>query len=140
MLALRTATVPLRRLPRIPRLLARPVVLALLWGRRHTLALWARSVAGEVRRTGGTDVHRLGSLLRALLKVTRDARLANAPELRRLSLRDDVIEVDADAHWDRRGVLTTVLGAVEGVNLVRFTDAPASATPTPAGILLDAAS
>lgn len=71
------------------------------------------------------------------MKITRDGRLANAPELRRVALRDDVVEVDADAHWDRRALLTTVLGAIDGVNLVRFTDAPASATPTPGGLILE---
>ena len=118
-------------------MLVRPLLLGLLWGRRHTFALWARTLAGELRRSGGTDLARLRPLLTALLRITRDTRLANAPELRRLTMRGDVIEVEADAHWDRRSVLSTVLGAVDGINLVRFADAPATATPTPAGIVLE---
>lgn len=144
MSALRTATVPIRRLPRLPRLLARPVVLALLWGRRHTILLWARSLAGELRGRR-IEPRRLRSLVTALFRVSRDARLANAPELRRLRLgADDVLEVEADAHWAEAPVAAALLEAVDGINLVRLTagrpDGAPSAVPTPGGIVLEPAS
>lgn len=145
MSVLRTATAPIRRLPRLPRLLARPVVLALLWGRRHTLLLWARSLTAELRGRRRPDARRLRALLAALVTVTRDGRLTNAPELRRLSLgADDVLEVQADEHWARRDDAVAVLGGVDGVNLVRLTagrpDGVPTAVPTPGGIVLEPAS
>jgi hypothetical protein len=131
MSVIRTALVPIRRLPRLPRLLMRPLVLGLLWGRRHTVMLWVRSVRDELRRGGGLQPRRLRTLLSALVRVTTDGRLTNAAELRRLHLQGDVLHADVDEHWARRGVLRATLGAVEGVNVVRLTGAEDAVTNEP---------
>lgn len=139
MTLLRPVLAPLRRFPRLPRLFARPLVLALLWGRRHTILLWWRTLRHELRREGKVDRRRLVTLATALARVTGDGRLSNAPELRRLTLDGDVLRADVDDNWARRGVLRATLGAVEGVNVVRL-GAHEGTTATAAPVMVEVAS
>jgi hypothetical protein len=97
-------------------------MLALLWGRRHTALLWYRTLRAELGRGRPYDAHRARTLASALMRVTTDGRLANAPELRSLRLDGDVIHADVDGHWARRGVLRATLGGVEGINVVRLSE------------------
>lgn len=112
----------------MPRLLTRPLVLALLWGRRHTALLWYRTLRAELSRGRPFDAHRARTLASALMRVTTDGRLANAPELRSLRLDGDVVHADVDGHWARRGVLRATLGAVEGINVVRLSETDETAS------------
>jgi hypothetical protein len=105
-------------------------LLLLVWTHRHTLALWFRSLRGAlVDWRAGRTVH-LRTLLAALVRVTADARIGNAPELRSLAVQDDVIVAAADEHWPRQRLLQDVVGGVRHVNAVTFVGRETGTTVT----------
>jgi hypothetical protein len=100
----------------------------LLWSHRYTAALWWHSLRAEVGQGRRPDLARLRKLVVVLYRVTSEARLANAPQLRALRIADDTVIVDADTHWHERDLLGHVLRGIDHVNAVRFAD---DAEPTP---------
>jgi hypothetical protein len=94
--------------------------LLLAWTQRHSLALWWRSMRGEMRHGRPIDRTRVRRLAVALFRVSRDPRLSNAAELKQLTLADDVVLAHTDEHWAQRSLLTTVLTGVDNVNEVRY--------------------
>ena len=94
----------------------------LAWSNRHVLGLWFRSLRDEARQP--FDIARTGRLVRSLLKVTTDTRLANTAELRSLRIVDDTVVAETDPQWRHRGTVRTVLEGVNRVNRVDFVDAP----------------
>jgi hypothetical protein len=103
----------------------------LLWSHRHTAALWWRSLRKELRSGRETDVAQLRKLVVVLYKVSSESRLANAPQLRSISVTDDTVVADADEHWHERELLGHVLRGVDHVNVVRFADSPETSTAAP---------
>jgi hypothetical protein len=101
--------------------ISRSAVILLGWTHRHTLGLWFRSIRDEVRRDGPIERHRLRTLISALAKVTVDRKLANAPELRRLWIAEDTVEVETDPHWSKRSAVETALRTIDHINVVNFT-------------------
>jgi len=96
---------------------SRPAALVLAWTHRHTVALWCRSIGGEAREQftlRRPNLSRSRKLLTSLWRVSTDARLANAPELRRIGISDDGITVEAVATWQGRYHLDTRLGITQG--------------------------
>jgi hypothetical protein len=94
--------------------------LLLAWTQRHSLALWWRSLRGELRHGRPIDRTRVRRLAVALFHVAADPRLSNAAELKQLSVVDDVVLAHTDEHWANRPLLTSVLTGVENVNEVRY--------------------
>lgn len=85
----------------------------LAWTHRHTVALWLRSISTEARQQfalGRPDLSRSRKLLKSLWRVSTDTELANAPELRRLTIEDAGIAVDAVETWHGRVLLDSRLG------------------------------
>ena len=98
---------------RLVRPASRPAALVLAWTHRHTLALWCRSIGAEARQQfalGKPDLARSRRLLGSLWRISSDARLANAPELRRIALDDAGVTVDAVENWHARLLLDNRLG------------------------------
>jgi hypothetical protein len=112
------------KIARVPFLLLRPVRrlswYLLLWTQRHTLALWWHSLRAELQRERPVNGARVRRLAMTLFKVSADPRLANAAELKQLTLTDDVVTAETDEHWAKRPLLITVLTGVDHVNEVRF--------------------
>ena len=86
------------------------------WSHRHSVALWWRSIVREVR--GGTSFRRMVMLLRSLARVSADTRLANAAELKSLSISGGALGARAEVRWSHSGVLRTVLEGVDDVERV----------------------
>lgn len=104
---------------RLIRPASRPAALMLAWTHRHTLALWGRSIGKEVRQqidVGKPDLPRARKLLTSLWKISSDAQLANAPELRRISIDGDRVTVDAVETWQSRYLLDNRLGIGQPVD------------------------
>ena len=83
------------------------------WTNRHTVALWSRSIGTEARQQfadGKPSFSRSKRLLKSLWRVSSDAQLANAPELRRIVVHDAGITVDAVETWSARYLLDSRLG------------------------------
>lgn len=92
---------------------SRPAALLLAWTHRYTVALWCRSITTEARQQlaqGKPDLPRSRKLLASLWRVSTDSRLANAPELRRISIDDEGLTVEAVETWQGRFLLDTRLG------------------------------
>ncbi len=107
------ARLVLRTLRLLTRPLSRPAALFLAWTHRYTVALWWRSMRDEFGQQialGRPNVARWRHLLTSLWRVSSDARLANAPELRRLAIDGVGVTVDADHTWHGRYLLDTRLG------------------------------
>lgn len=92
----------------VTRPIGRLAVLALAWSQRYTVALWFRSVRDEAmhqssRRT--FDGARWKRLLSSLWRISSDPRLANTPELRRITLDGESVTLDAEETWHGRFLL-----------------------------------
>jgi hypothetical protein len=93
--------------------ISRPSALFLAWTHRYTLALWARSLQTETRnQLAGRSFapKRWVRLLRGLWRVTRDPRLANAPDLRRLTVVDDRLTPEVPLGWHAAHLLNLRIG------------------------------
>jgi hypothetical protein len=102
----------IRTLSRTTRPITRPIsrsaALLLAWSQRYTLALWFRSFRDEVmhqlsRRT--FDPQRWKRLLSSLWRISSDPRLANTPELRKITLEGETVTLDATETWHGRFLL-----------------------------------
>ncbi len=94
----------------------------LAWSQRYTVALWWRSLKGELRRGQPVDFRRVRTLLKTLVKVSAEPRLSNAPQLRTLALVADTVVAESDQHWHERDLLGHLLRGVDHVNEVQFVD------------------
>jgi hypothetical protein len=116
----------IRMLARTTRPITRPIsrsaLVLLAWSQRYTLALWFRSVRDEVmyqlsRRR--FDPRRWKRVMSSLWRISSDPRLANTPELRRITLEGtgDTVTLDATETWHGRFLLDNDL------NLTKIPDA-----------------
>jgi hypothetical protein len=92
--------------------ISRAAIVVLLWSQRYTVALWARSIRDvgmnqfSRRRT---EPRRWKRLVSALWRISSDPRLANTPELRRISLDGETVTLDASETWHGRYLLDNQL-------------------------------
>jgi hypothetical protein len=94
--------------------LSRPAAIFLAWTHRYTVALWGRSLIDEGRYQASMRAvapTRWRKLLTALWRVTSDPRLANAPELHRLTVVGDRVAPEVPDTWHARHLLDVRLGA-----------------------------
>lgn len=108
----------------------RAAVLTFAWNHRHEILRWGRSLWNEV--AGRTDVSptravRTGQVLFA---VASDPELRNAPELRRVTMHGDVVEVDVDPTWELLPRLVERIENVKGVARVVLATGPIETTAT----------
>jgi hypothetical protein len=90
------------------------------WSQRHSLALWWRSMRTELKPGRPVDFGRVRRLATVLMKVTADARISNAAELKQLTLVDGVVIAYTDENWAKRSVLSSTLANVSHVSAVQF--------------------
>lgn len=91
--------------------MTRTTMLLLAWSNRHTVALWFRSLAHELR-TVGFDVGRMRTLLRGLWTVSTDRRTMNTDALRRISVRSSGFEIEARDGWIGRATVEHLLAPI----------------------------
>jgi hypothetical protein len=98
------------------------------WNHRHEVLRWGRSLYEQL--VGRRDVSPARAVLigRVLFAIASDEQLRNAPQLRRVSLRDDVVNLDVDPRW--RG-LDRLIERVSRVDGVRSVVVNGVATPAP---------
>ena len=98
--------------------LTRAAIATFAWNHRHEIMRWGRSLYEQV--VGRSDLSAAHALRtgRVLAAITSDPRFRDARELRRVSLRDGVIELDVDERWRELPHLLDRLRAIDGVDAV----------------------
>jgi hypothetical protein len=87
-----------------------------LWAHRHEVMRWGRSLYEHLvvrRDLGPVRAARVASLL-AVIAMRDDLR--NAPQLRKVSLHGDRVDLDVDERWP---LLPTLIARVRGVKGIR---------------------
>jgi hypothetical protein len=107
--------------------ISRSAALLLAWSQRYTLALWLRSIRDEFMHQMSrrqTDMRRWKRLISSLWRISSDPRLANTPELRKISIEGDSVTLDATETWHGRFLLDSKM------NLTKISsDDPRSGSP-----------
>ena len=105
-----------------PRLLLNPVSRVALatfaWKHRHEILRWGRSLYEQLIGQRDVSPARAVRVGRVLLAVASDESLRNAPELRRVSLHGDVVDLDVDHRWSELPRLVDRVKRVSGVRTV----------------------
>ena len=103
-----------------PRTLFNPVSRVALatfaWKHRHEIMRWGRSLYEQLIGQRDVSPARAVRIGRVLLAVASDETLRNAPELRRVSLHGDVVDLDVDQRWLE---LPRLIDRVKRVNGIR---------------------
>jgi hypothetical protein len=92
----------------VTRPISRSAALLLAWSQRYTIALWLRSIRDEFMHQLSrrhTDLPRWKRLFSSLWRISSDPRLANTPELRKISLEGESVTLDATETWHGRFLL-----------------------------------
>lgn len=98
--------------------LTRAAIATFAWNHRHDILRWGRSLYEQV--VGQSDLSPAHVLRtgRVLVAITSDSRFRDARQLRRVSLRDGVVDLDVDDRWRELPHLLQKLRAIEGVDAV----------------------
>jgi len=115
-----------RRLSR--RGLINPVTRAALvtwvWNHRHEVFRWGRSLWDQL--VGRGDVAPAHALRtgRLLASIAADDTLRNAPELRKVTMVDDIVDLDVEPGWSGLPKLVEKVRRVKGVTEINVNGAP----------------
>jgi hypothetical protein len=108
----------------------RVAIATFAWNHRHEILRWGRSLYEQV--VGRSDLSP-GNVLRTgrvLVAIASDSRFRDARELRRVSLRDGVIDLDVDDRWRELPRLLERLHRIDGIDAVTVNrDADRGALP-----------
>ena len=69
------------------------------WNHRNEVMRWGRSLYEQLVSQQDVSPQRAVQIGRVLAAVAGDEKLRNAPELRRVSMRGDVVDLDVDERW-----------------------------------------
>ena len=98
---------------------ARAAIISWLWRYRHEFLRWGRSLWNELigreGRASPTRALRTGHLLMA---IAGDDVLRNAPELKRITLQDGVVDLQVKNGWRELPRLLDRVRGVKGVKAV----------------------
>jgi hypothetical protein len=96
----------------------RAAIATFAWNHRHEILRWGRSMYEQV--VGRSDLSPAHALRigRVLAAITADERFRDARELRRVTLRDGVVDLDVDERWRQLRPLVERLEGIDGVEAV----------------------
>jgi hypothetical protein len=96
----------------------RVAIATFAWNHRHEILRWGRSLYEQV--VGRSDLSPANVLRtgRVLVAIASDPRFRDARELRRVSLRDGVIDLDVDDRWRELPRLLDRLHRIDGIDAV----------------------
>ena len=105
-----------------PRTLLNPVSRVALatfaWKHRHEIMRWGRSLYEQLIGQRDVSPARAVRIGRVLMAIASDEALRNAPELRRVSLNGDVVDLDVDRRWSELPRLIDRVKRVSGIRTV----------------------
>jgi len=91
-----------------------------VWAHRHEVLRWGRSLYDQLvtrRDLGPTRLARVAALLATI--ASRE-ELRNAPQLRKVSLHGDRVDLDVDEHWELLPTLIRRVRGVKGISEIRL--------------------
>jgi hypothetical protein len=96
----------------------RVAIATFAWNHRHEILRWGRSLYEQV--VGRSDLSPANVLRtgRVLVAIASDPRFRDARELRRVSLRDGLIDLDVDDRWRELPRLLDRLHRIDGIDAV----------------------
>lgn len=96
--------------------LSRAAIIAWAWGYRHEVMRWGRSLWNElIGRDGGVDPVRALRTGRLLVAIAYDDELRNAPELKQVTINDDVVDLKVKSGWRELPRLIDKVQSVKGI-------------------------
>ena len=98
---------------------SRVALMTFVWAHRHEVLRWGRSLYDQLvtrRDLGPTRLARVASLL---VTIASREELRNAPQLRRVSLHGDRVDLDVDEHWELLPTLIRRVRGVKGIGEIR---------------------
>ena len=96
----------------------RTAIIAFAWTHRRTIMRWGRSFWDELRQPNRIDPSRLVVIGRVLWAITRDDRLAQARQLRRVRLDGSTLVVDTTPGWKGAARLVDELDDIAGITAI----------------------
>ena len=98
----------------------RVAIMTFVWAHRHEVLRWGRSLYDQLvtrRDLGPKRIARVASLL---ITIASRVELRNAPQLRKVSLHGDRVDLDVDERWELLPTLVTRVRGVKGVHEIRI--------------------
>lgn len=109
-------------MPRALRTIANPftrtAIIAFGWAHRRTILRWGRSFWDELRAPHRIEPARLVVIGKVLWAITRDDRLAQARQLRRVRLDGTTLVVDTTPGWKGTARLVDELDDISGITSI----------------------
>jgi hypothetical protein len=109
----------------------RTAMVTFLWSHRHEVLRWGRSLWEHLAR-GDLDPSAAVRTVRVLYTVAGDERFRNAKQLRRVTMDDGVVDLQAQQRWPLLPALVTRVRSVDGVRDVTVNGAPFVSNVIPA--------
>jgi hypothetical protein len=113
-----------------PRSMLNPVsrlaVATFAWKHRHEILRWGRSLYEQLMRRHDLSPVRAARVASVLFAVASDASLRDAPELRRVALVGDTVDLEVDERWPQLPRLVERVRRIKGVREVHVNGASAS--------------
>ena len=88
------------------------------WKHRHEVMRWGRSLYEQLLRRRDLSPARAARIAAVLYAIASDARLRDAPELRRVTMRGDEVDLHVDERWSELPRLIERVRRVKGVRAV----------------------
>jgi hypothetical protein len=99
----------------------RTAIIAFVWAHRRTILRWGRSFWNELRQPNRIEPSRLMLIGKVLWAITRDERLAQSRQLRRISLDGTTLVVDTTPGWKGTARLVDELSEIPGITAITDT-------------------
>ena len=109
----------------------RTAVMTYLWAHRHEVLRWGRSLWEHLARRD-LDPATTVRTAKVLYAVAGDERFRNAKQLRRVTMDDGVVDLQAAQRWPLLPALVDRVRTVDGVREVTVNGAPFVSTVIPA--------
>lgn len=109
----------------------RTAIVTFLWAHRHEVLRWGRSLWEHL---AGRDVDPAAAVRTAkvLYAVASDERFRDAKQLRRVTMTDGIVNLEADERWSLLPSLILRVRSVEGVREVAVNGVPSGGPILPA--------
>ena len=102
----------------------RIAVATFLWKHRHEVLRWGRSLYEQLIRQADRSPTRALRTGRLLLVIASDDQIRDASQLRKVTMADDVVDLEVDDMWSQLPRLVDRVRSVKGVRGVTVNGRP----------------